>query len=413
MTSQIAIFNQRGVGVASDTVSTVTSGAGTKTINNTEKIWELGGDHLAVVVISGNSSINLVDARLLLAEWGKTLPGPMSTVQTYAENFSNWLAAEQGLVPVHSEAQVALRCLENHYLNLRNRVNSSLDLADGNEVSATPLLVQYATDAVEYLKQQPPYSNVTDEFDSAYLNSEDFDLEGLLKNIFDEIPGYELARSTLAESGTYVLSRFQPMRFDTTLGFIGFGTDEYFAKSVRMVCRGRYGGTARVVIGDPFGLTHENIDEGVISCFAQQDAIHGFIRGAHYEVEDLILDSIGDHIFAKYENQEEGYAEARAVVESVREKIRTAISEQYVYPMLELISTLNLRDVAELASSLVGIQAMRANASPEPPGVGGLIESLVIDRVEGVRWVKRLPKLRNVEQWSDEKKVVQGLPKTF
>ena len=50
-------------------------------------------------------------------------------------------------------------------------------------------------------------------------------------------------------------------------------------------------------------------------------------------------------------------------------------------------------DIASLARSLVGMQAIRSAASPEPASVGGFIESLVIDRASGIRWVHRLPQL--------------------
>jgi hypothetical protein len=66
--------------------------------------------------------------------------------------------------------------------------------------------------------------------------------------------------------------------------------------------------------------------------------------------------------------------------------------ESFTSPMLDTIGALNLKDAADLAEALVGIQAMRANASPEPPGVGGFIESLIIDRFDGIRWVKQLPR---------------------
>lgn len=62
-------------------------------------------------------------------------------------------------------------------------------------------------------------------------------------------------------------------------------------------------------------------------------------------------------------------------------------------PMLDTIGSLSLIDVASLARSLVGMQAIRSAASPEPASVGGFIESLVIDRTHGIRWIHRLPQI--------------------
>jgi hypothetical protein len=76
----------------------------------------------------------------------------------------------------------------------------------------------------------------------------------------------------------------------------------------------------------------------------------------------------------------------------MRKHVYDYMFESFTSPMLDTIGALNLKDAADLAEALVGIQAMRANASPEPPGVGGFIESLIIDRFDGIRWVKQLPR---------------------
>jgi hypothetical protein len=79
-------------------------------------------------------------------------------------------------------------------------------------------------------------------------------------------------------------------------------------------------------------------------------------------------------------------------VNSLDEFLNDYQQQNFISPMLDTIGALNLRDAAELAESLVGIQAMRSNASPHPAGVGGFIESLIIDRIDGIRWIKRLPR---------------------
>ena len=93
-------------------------------------------------------------------------------------------------------------------------------------------------------------------------------------------------------------------------------------------------------------------------------------------------------------------AEDEAKLESAREFIFGLQShvnkmqfDNFVSPMLDAIGSLSLIDVASLARSLVGMQAIQSAASPEPATIGGFIESLVIDRASGIRWVHRLPQL--------------------
>ena len=91
MTSQIALFNNHGVALASDTVLTVPAGKSYKTTQNCEKIRELGADHLVVLVSSGNSTVNDVALEVILSAWLRSLPGPLPTLQDYVTCFHEWI----------------------------------------------------------------------------------------------------------------------------------------------------------------------------------------------------------------------------------------------------------------------------------------------------------------------------------
>ena len=84
---------------------------------------------------------------------------------------------------------------------------------------------------------------------------------------------------------------------------------------------------------------------------------------------------------------------ASEFIAGLKKHVGNIATEYFVSPMLDTIGSLSLIDVASLARSLVGMQAMRSAASPEPASVGGFIESLVIDRANGIRWIHRLPQI--------------------
>jgi hypothetical protein len=52
---------------------------------------------------------------------------------------------------------------------------------------------------------------------------------------------------------------------------------------------------------------------------------------------------------------------------------------------------MSLDGLAELADSLVDLQATSTFAQDGPATVGGLIEVATIDRIHGVKWVRKLP----------------------
>jgi hypothetical protein len=64
--------------------------------------------------------------------------------------------------------------------------------------------------------------------------------------------------------------------------------------------------------------------------------------------------------------------------------------EKYVEPMLNTIEAMGLKGLAEIADSLVSLQATAANSQRGPATVGGLVEVATIDRINGVQWVRRL-----------------------
>jgi hypothetical protein len=98
-------------------------------------------------------------------------------------------------------------------------------------------------------------------------------------------------------------------------------------------------------------------------------------------------------VFTLLESAEAKLESAREFMSSLRQHVDKIQFDRFVSPMLDTIGSLSLIDVASLARSLVGMQAIRSAATPEPASVGGFIESLVIDRASGIRWIHRLPQL--------------------
>ena len=391
MTSQIALFNQRGVAVASDTVVTLTSEGGTRTVGNIQKLWPIGEQHLVVVAVSGSTTINQVDGRVLIAEWSKTLQTPLASVRSYADSFVGWLNSKSAPISNTNEMMQARSILLTHFDEIGDLV---LDAAPPGEVTAefaAQTLMRIATESIQSLESFPLFTGADEEEDTRLMADPDVDIDGLLSTVLDDFPGLDDAREALWKSGSLCLSRAQKIPGLTTIAFIGFGCDEQFANSVRLQCRGRYGGVLRATIDQPFGVSLDNLG-GAISFFAQQDAMQGFLRGVDSSALDLINRHYWMAIAERLGDAGNGKDVATEIVRKVRGTVASELESTFVHPMLDTMSSLSLGDLADLATALVGIQAMRANASPTPPGVGGLIETLVIDRADGIHWLQRLPR---------------------
>lgn len=392
MTSQIAVFNALGVAVASDTVTTISTARGTKTTNNAQKIFPLPEPHLLVVIESGAVISNGVHMQLLISEWTRTLKNPLPTVKDYADNFCAWYSTESALIPQESELREVHLQLNEHYYEIKHRVQTDTANATSQEEVVENFRI-HAVAALEWLEQLELFEGVTDADDAALLDELNVDLNEKIDFIFEGIPGLDELREILLKCAPLVLSRCQQSSEDSDLGFIGFGEQDFFAKSVRLHCRGRYGKTARVIIEDSFGASASD-RSGSIATFAQDNAIFGFLRGAQYDVLESAFSYIWSQISEDVNAEDETKLnELREFMAGIRKHMDKIQFDRFVSPMLETIGSLSLIDVASLARSLVGMQAIRSAASPEPASVGGFIESLVIDRVSGIRWIHRLPQI--------------------
>jgi len=248
--------------------------------------------------------------------------------------------------------------LNNHHYYIRAQVIEEAQELPEEEI---PRVFKEHTElGLEYLKSLPLFEGVSDEADAELLAKRGIDLDDKIDYIFKDFPGLDEVRELLKESAPLILSRAQPMPNDTDLAFIGFGSSEHFAQSIKLTCRGRYGGHARVAMGDPFGASATN-SSGSIQTFAQSDAIFGFIRGAQHQVLDQAFEFTWDFVVSQFENSDDGVAKAREVIDGMRKHVHDYMFESFAAPLLDTVGALNLKDAADLAESLVGIQAMRAN----------------------------------------------------
>jgi hypothetical protein len=63
-----------------------------------------------------------------------------------------------------------------------------------------------------------------------------------------------------------------------------------------------------------------------------------------------------------------------------------SLSENYIQPFERTLSALSIRSLVLFSEALVKLQSLRSATAPGEATVGGLIESLSIDRVQGVEW---------------------------
>lgn len=396
MTSQVAVLNQRGVAVASDTVVTVSStdASGERTVRtfaNQTKIQQLGPAHQVVIASSGDANVNGVDVMLLISEWGRSCPEPLDSLSDYVVSLRTWLDSGQWPIDPDSETRSAVLMIRSFFAEVQGVIEDRREGSVSKKSVQRHSLLDLATEVHEGLSSADTLPYASDESDRRWMDKVGIGVGELIDDVFvsewDHVRAdVDVARPTLEKTAPLVLSRIHSGDPLVGLAIIGYGTKDLFPRVISLGFRGRYGDTARL-------WERETVDhtDGILA-MAQSDAIEGFMYGA----TDNAMDSFIDMLRARLDETSGRVPELRTLhhglVEGLIDEWFQMVNRTYRLPLLETVKLLTLAELADLAESLVGIQALRAHASPEPPSVGGLIESLVIDRYEGVRWINRLPR---------------------
>lgn len=397
MTSQVAVINLRGVAVASDTVLSRTSNAGTKTMGNTGKIYEVGAGHKVLILHSGNAEINGVPLSLHIGEWARTLNGPRPTLQAYVDSYVAWASREKGIHAPDSEVKLIHNALNEHYYWMKRQILDAMEelvidptLSDKQQSKLrSDVFHRELQSGLDYLQALDNFSGFTDIDASAALTKGKFDLDEKIDYIFDGLDIDAESRTLLHTSAALTLSRSQPYDdTDAVLGFTGYGEDEAFGASIKLTVRGIYGGSIQAIVEAPFGVSPDASRSG-IKHFAQGDAIYAFIRGYNYRVLDRVRGLIRSKVDERWGTTTEEPI-GQIVADEVFDEISSFAFDNFAEPLLGTIEAMSMQSLGEFAESLVGLQATSTYSQDGPATVGGLIEVATIDRLNGVIWKQKL-----------------------
>jgi hypothetical protein len=405
MTSQVAVMNLRGIALASDTVVSITTNSETKTMGNTAKVYELGSNHKVLIMHSGATQLNSVPNSLYISEWAKTIPTPLPTLQDYVDSFVKWAGRDSYIHSSQSEGTIIRWVLQEHYRWVQRNSKSELEnlapLKKESKEDFQQRRVQAVDEEIQkgldFLEQLKPIKGLTELQALNLMDLHGFNLDEWFDYYFGDMPSSPVSRLLMKSSAAKALSGWQSLDSDSTLAFVGYGADEPFGGSIKVVIRGIYGNALRVSIDDRFGVASD--DQTGITHFAQGDAISAFLRGYNWKITNQINSLFENEIREKI-NMEISQEVIDEVVESVEKKLGEYSHSEFVSPLLDTINAMSIQSLGEFAESLVGLQATSTYAQAGPATVGGLIEVATIDRTNGVRWMKSLTE-RNGKTFSN------------
>jgi hypothetical protein len=397
MTAQVAVMNLSGIAVASDTYVTTFTGGEGKSMGNSQKIYELGPQHKVVILHNGSIGINQIPHHLHISEWFRTLTLPLPTLQAYADSYRTWSASEKRMLTPESEGQIINATLNEQYYDLAREMDQAREnlvleenVTERKRKTAVMKAYREAIDKmVMHLDGLESYSGLNEKRLEKALIDHNSDVAGKVEYIFSRFELAESETETLMGLAIPTLLKVQPMQADSELAFVGFGEEEPFGGVVRMSCRGLYTGSLVALTKERFKVAPLENPAG-ISYFAQREAMWAFISGYNGDIMEEVKRLIWQKVEEKWGHTTED-AIGWQLSQEIAEEIETFSHTKFVSPMLNTIEAMGMNSLADLADSLVGLQATSTYSKAGAATVGGLIEVVTIDRINGVQWKRRLP----------------------
>lgn len=400
MTAQIAVFNLNGVAIASDSTTTVSNPERTRTFSGAQKLFELGPGHRAVVMTSGEARFMRVPYSVLIPKWAATLQQPLPTVADYAREFRRWLPQQQDLFGPEEQEWLFRWMLEDYYLMIRSRVQRQLSEhglsdADWIDPDVCRLVTEVILGHIEALDSKDALDEHDTASDDAYVEAHQELIATAFGYALDDVPHtLDADEALLHKVPRLVLSRQEPWNVDSTVAFIGYGAQDTFPGHQVLELTGIVDDRLRYCAWEPANTSVDRAS--LVTPFAQSEAIQTFLRAYNSAFPTLShdrLEAVGQDILAIHNLDEDTQTVIRELLAQGHEDLTRDIEshswERFISPMLNTVEALPIGELAGMAESLVGIQALRSHSSDRQPSVGGAIALVTIAPDTGVVWHRR------------------------
>jgi len=426
MTCQVVLLNAWGIGLASD--SAVTSG--NRVSNGSEKIFALPEPHKLAILTSSRAKVMGFPWESILSAWSESLTKPLASIEEYWLSLEKWLCSSITSTTTVTEAEFSYledviywKLWNDLYDNVwhpvlyphYSRVLKPEDIAYIDEGTiwdpefkakqSKALSKELLKQCIEIIQQlenrrmtnHDPAKGINsgqsrvwlDRYFSLYPNrfNKTF-YEELLSN-FPTVPGLEERLTSLAV--TYLTN---PDWSSTMLCLVGFGAEDLLPSALEVEILGFVGG---VRLGGAFS-TMTSVSSSGHLFYGQRDALDSLVLGR----DSILMDATAkqNEAISKFrsqlqENDDAALTELREAFEStlaqanIENEVISVGREQRLRPFQKAVQMSPVRDLAEFASTLVGVQSARAAFSQDNPTVGGPIDVATITRHEGFRWLRK------------------------
>lgn len=398
MTAEVVVANKLGVAMAADSAVTITTHAGAKTYNASNKLFTLSKFYPVGVMFYGNSEINTVPWELLVKTFRQKLGNDSRPkIEEYMVSFLNFLD-DTPLIGAKERSDNLTLLMHAFYSRVRlpftnqfqRHVKQGLDL---DMVSIMNGVIQRFSDRLTRVGSCIFMRSIT----VADLDKYNGDIIVIRDNVFKDIQMDDSLKNRLADlAKEHILSKdFSDYR--SGLVIAGYGEDEHYPSVLAMETDGYIDDQLKMQFIRDTTITSERSAE--IMAFAQHDMSSLFVEGVDPGYQKEIMSTVHDLLeslpdVAKTHFGLAGDPEAQKKADSLKAELLKLYgdfdaalldyrSRKSVEPLTEAVRFLDKADAASFAESLVSLTALKRRISLDIETVGGPIDVAFISKNDG------------------------------
>ena len=410
MTSEVVVMNRVGVALAADSAVTLKMGDSTKVRDSALKLFTLSKYRPVGVMIYNNASLLGVPLETIIKLFRRDLGRTgFDTLGEYGEALIRFLDGNASLFPEAAQERYFLLALETEYRRIREWVEDEFiarglygkeegavgedrtDVADG--VIAKRLEFWRQQEDAEYFKGVRA-EDVVERFSGG--------AHKVVNRVFLGWPVGKEGVTSLQKIARHLIAKDNfPADVFSGLVVAGFGEKEHFPAVQHLEIGGVYGGKLKV---RPASLTEISDDNpSDVMAFAYKDMVHSFLYGISPAVVDHLEDAAAfiTEMPPLALDAVAGLApeEKKKATEVIRQE-SASMAAEFAQNVLEgsenrraniarAVGALTIKELAQVASTLVGLSSFEQQMSLNRETVGGPVDVAVISKGDGFIWIDR------------------------
>ena len=401
MTSEVLILNKLGVVLGADSAVTTSGGSHPRYSKSATKIFELASNGAVAATIFGGALVDLVPWELAIKLFRAHLGNAsFARVSEYGSALIQFLSGNNQLFPetlrnqwIEGQFDEALKVLLQEVRREAPAVlDENLPVADRHAQwaqQANRIRTLLHGQGVHASLSQAPLTNILADLTAWTARAQaQIDLLPSLGGV---------SAIELAELGHLVrYTRPDSILGSTGVVVAGYGSSEIFPAYQQLVVQGHIGDELCCKVEKTFEVTHHGI--AMIQPFARTSMIQTFTDGFSPSLEH-ILHTEGrraiESVFADLSAR--GVQVPQADIDAIVGQRHTSFMtdwkrenwRQNFNPLVEVLQTLSIQEMAHLAESLLGLESLKERVTSPTETVGGPIDVAAITKSEGLVWIKR------------------------